>query len=260
MRGTAIIVSFAFMCVGNAQVRIDAPVQLAGDDPVDKQVTGLAPLNDPAAALSVEAERHAALVHAQAAPGTAWIVDVPALASAPVAGTHLTVSVPDGAAGPVSLLLNGLGPYNVMTGSTTVLDGEQVTSGSVLSLVFTGAAFQLMNGRVRTLRACPEGMAAVNGQFCIDEQQDLAVADFFYAARTCGDRGLRLCSWAEFHTACVNSATLGLSNMVGDWEWIGSACNEDGGARLAGSSTCTTATCVAAIGDTDRNFRCCIER
>jgi len=242
------------------QVAIDAPVQLTGSNAADRQVTGLAPLTDPSVALSVEVERRGMVVHTAAGTGTNWTLDIPALSGPPLPGTHITVSVPENANGPVSLLLNGLGPYNVVTGPTTLLEGSLVPAGSVLSLVFTGTDLQLMNGGARMLRPCPSGMVAANGQFCIDVQQDTASVDFFAAARACGDRGSRLCSWAEFHVACANAAALSLANMVGDYEWIGSTCNEDGSARIVGSSGCTSVACALAFGSTDRPYRCCTER
>lgn len=254
------MVACVIACSGSAQVRVDGPVELTGGAGSERQVTGLAPLKDPAAALSVESERQAGLVHAEAGMAPAWIVDVPALQGAPVTGTHITIKVPEGASGPVSILLNGQGPYSVLTGPATPLQAEEVAPGSVLSLVFLANSFQLMNGTTRTLRACPVGTVAVNGQFCIDAQQDTAVVDFFNAARICGERGTRLCSWAEFHMACVNGGTLGLQNMTGDYEWIGSACNEDGSARIAGFNGCTAVGCSLAAGSTAYSFRCCTDR
>jgi hypothetical protein len=245
---------------GNGQVYIDHAIQLIGTDAADRQVSGLAPLSDPTTALSVEAERRGMLVHTQAGAAPIWTVDIPSLSGVPLTGTHITVRVPENATGPVSMLLNGLGPYDVITGPSAVLDGTTIPPGSVLSLVFTGAAFQLMNGEVRTLQPCPSGLIAANSQFCVELQQDTAVVDFFAAASDCGARGLRLCSWAEFHVACTNRTVLGITDIVGDYEWIGSTCNEDGEARIAGSSACATAACGFAFGSTDRPYRCCTDR
>lgn len=260
MRVRSTIAVCMIACSAGAQVRVDGPVEFTGGIGPERQVTGLAPLKDPAAALSVEGERQAGLVHAEAGMAPAWIVDVPALPGVPVTGMHITVKVPDGASGQVSILLNGLGPYDVLTGPVTTLQADQVAPGSVLSLIFLGNAFQLMNGTTRTLRGCPAGTVAVNGQYCIDAQQEATTVDYFNAARICGERGLRLCSWAEFHMACVNGGALGLQNMTGDYEWIGSACNEDGSSRIAGFNGCTAVGCALAAGSTTYSFRCCIER
>lgn len=260
MRVPLVISACMIACMGRGQVRVDGPLQLTGSDDAERQVTGLAPLNDPAAALSVEGERRVGLTHAEPGMAPSWVVDIPALPGVPVAGTHITVKVPDGATGEVTILLNGLGPYDVITGPAAPLQAEQVATGSVLSLVFLSNSFQLMNGTTRALRPCPIGTVAVNGQYCIETQQDTAIVDFFNAARICGERGLRLCSWAEFHMGCANAAVLGLQNMTGDHEWIGSACNEDGSARIAGFSGCTSVACALAAGSTDRPFRCCTDR
>lgn len=242
------------------QVHVDRAIELNANTAPNRQVLGLDASNEPGTALSVEAERLGQLVHAVAGAGSVWTVDVPAYAGAPVAGTHITVRVPDSASGPVSMVFNGLGPYGVVTGPVEVLQGEQIPAGTVLSLVFTGSSFQLMNGEVRTLRPCPAGSVAANGQFCIDTQQNATPSDWFVAAADCGARGMRLCSWAEYHVACSNSGSLGLSNIVGDWEWLGSACNEDGCARIAGGSSCASTACALATGNTDRTHRCCSDR
>jgi hypothetical protein len=131
--------------------------------------------------------------------------------------------------------------------------------GTILSLVFNGSAFQAMNHRTRGASDCPAGMVSVNDQFCVDIALAPDAMDFFAAADHCGARGARLCSWAEFMSSCVERVDLGLV-MVGQYEWVGSACNENGLARISGLSSCTSTACAFATGDQDRRFRCCKER
>lgn len=260
MRSLLLTLTLGTALCSVGQVHVDKAVELNGSTAADRQVLGLDASNAPGTALSVEAERRGQLVHANAGAGSVWTVDIPAYVGVPAAGTHITVRVPDNASGPVSMLFNGLGPYGVATGPVAVLQGEEVPAGTVLSLVFTGSSFQVMNGEVRTLRPCPAGSVAANGQFCIDIQQNPTASDWFVAAADCGARGMRLCSWAEYHVACSNGASLGLANIVGDWEWIGSACNEDGCARIVGGSSCSSTACALATGNTDRIHRCCSDR
>ena len=260
MRSISLALTLGIAQIGVGQVHLDRSLELNGSSSADRQVIGLDASNQPNTALSVKAQRASQLVHADAIGGSIWTVDIPAYVGPPVAGTHITVRVPDNATGPVSMLLNGLGPYSVVTGPIAILQGEEIPSGAMLSLVFTGSVFQLMNGEVRTLRPCPAGSVAANGQFCIDTQQNATPSDWFVAAADCGARGMRLCSWAEYHVACSTSGALGLAGMVGDWEWIGSACNEDGSARIVGGSACASTACALATGNTDRIHRCCADR
>jgi hypothetical protein len=120
------------------------------------------------------------------------------------------------------------------------LAGDAYPDGTLLSLVFDGAQFQVMNGLASLRRECPTGMVAVNDQFCV-EPDERAAADFFNSNLACAQVDRRLCTWAELYVACTAAAQLGLSNMTNDWEWSNNTANEDGGVRVALLSTCAAA-------------------
>ena len=65
---------------------------------------------------------------------------------------------------------------------------------------------------------CTSGLADA-GSFCIETEERTA-ADWFAAARACRQAGLRLCSPAEWHSACAQAAALGLQDMTDNREWV----------------------------------------
>jgi hypothetical protein len=240
------------------QVHLDRSVQLTADDEALRQITGLRDATRPDEVSNVATVRMGLFAVAELLD-TNWSVTMPALDGPPSTGSSLHVLFPDTIPGDLTLVLNGSGPYSILVDNATVLDGASFDPGTILSLVFNGTAFQSMNHHRPRPTDCPDGMVPVNDGFCIDVQLAPDPLDFFQAADHCGARGARLCSWAEFMSSCVERIELGLA-MVGEYEWVGSACNENGLARISGLSGCTSTACAFATGDQDRRFRCCQER
>ena len=145
-----------------------------------------------------------------------------------------------------------LGPGRQLTDS-------DVAPGSLLSLVFDGTSFQVLNGAVHRRRDCPSDMVAVNEQYCI-EPQERDTLDFYDAAFACVSDNKRLCTWGEWYRACTLAATLGLANMSGNWEWTNSSANEDLIARMVGNTSCTAAGTSLVTGSIPRKSRCCFSR
>jgi hypothetical protein len=195
----------------------------------------------------------------QASISTAWTIDVPGLSSAPAAGTHLMVLAPAGSTGDVELLVNGSGPYPLITGPEENFAPVDLSEGTPLSMVFDGTSFHVMNGGTYARKPCALGLIAVNEQFCV-EPNERAPLDFFQAAIFCGSRSLRLCSWGEYIAACTKRVELGLNNMTNNWEWVDDATNEDGSARVSGSNQCGSSGNGLVTGSFARNYRCCHTR
>jgi hypothetical protein len=212
------------------QVRVDRPLVLTGTETDQRQLHGLEPTTVPGRLLSAEAE--AGGMHRYATPGAAatWEVDLPGLDQMPQPGTHVLVKAPAGADGEVWIAFNGHGPYPVLDGGMP-LQSQDTGQDMVLSLVFDGSSFQLMNTTGHRVRPCPEGTVAVNEQFCIEPEQGPALT-FWDAIHGCNSKGMRLCSWGEYHAACVNGETLGITGMGTQWEWTNSATNENGSVRM----------------------------
>jgi len=239
------------------QVSSDKPIQLNGAGAGERQVIGLANSTEAEAVLTAGVEQDGSYRTAQASGTSLWTVELPSLVSAIAAGTHLLVLSPSNATGDVSLNVNGQGPFAVLNGSGELLQATGLAAGTPLSIVFDGTAFQVLNGNAYARKPCTNGTVAVNDQFCI-EPTERAGTDFFSAVTACGNSGLRLCSWSEHMIACVKASDLGLTGLTGNWEWIDDAVNENGSARVSGSTTCGAAA-SSVVGGTQA-VRCCQTR
>jgi hypothetical protein len=241
-----------------AQVRIDAAIEFSAADEALRQVTGLGQAVLPTEAVSVSSYR-TGLFAIATSDGTEWAVSLNGIEGAPTPGTAITVLSPAPLTGPVLLRFNGLGPYALTMGPSSPLDGAATTEGAPLLIVFDGTGFQVMAPSHKGLRPCPPEMATVNDQYCMDLLPNTELMDFFQASAACGARGARLCSWSEFIAGCDQRIPLGIT-IVGQYEWVGSTCNEDGQARVSGLSSCFSTGCGNATGSTLRMHRCCLER
>jgi hypothetical protein len=170
----------------------------------------------------------------------------------------LLVTVPDAASGNVTLALNGTAPAWVMSEGDT-LDAGSIPEGTMLSLVFDGTYYHLLNGTQDRRRSCPTGMVAISEQVCIEVNERPAV-DLYTAFVTCAAESKRVCSWSEFHVACRARIELALQNMLNGWEWTNNACNEDNTVRIVGMTTCETASTRPATTGPAAAFRCCYTR
>ncbi len=255
---TATVATCAFMA--SAQVLIDKPVVLDGASDAQRQLKGLAPSQAQQAAQSAVVEQGGAHRFSAAGSGPVWQVDLPSLAGVPAPGTQMVVAVPGTpGTGTVWLTVNGQGPYTIIDAPGDTLLAESVSTLPMLSLVFDGNAFHLLNGATHRRRDCPEGMVTVNSQYCI-EPSERDTSNWFEAARICVAENKRLCGWGEWYNACTNAAVLGLATMIGNWEWTDDSANEDECVRIAGYATCTQATAWFASGNAEQHFRCCYSR
>lgn len=103
-------------------------------------------------------------------------------------------------------------------------------------------------------RGCPDGTLAVNDRSCIEIGTELGMS-IFNASERCTDMGGRLCSWGEFHYACVtNGVQLGMGTA---WEWVDDTSNHKHGAVVVGQTGCTAQRWTQP-SSTARG-RCCFE-
>ncbi|MEZ4739553.1 MAG: hypothetical protein R2818_09435 [Flavobacteriales bacterium] len=242
----------------SAQVSVDGPILLTGTTNEDRQVTGLPSSTGPDHVLTAGVVQGGAAEYAAAVNGTSWNIDLPAFGTSPSAGTHLIVRAPAPSAGPIQLQLNGSGPYPVLRGLQP-MNGTELTEGRLLSLVFDGSAFQVLNGKADQRRDCPTNMVDVNGQFCM-ELTERGSTDFFTAALNCSAQDRRMCSWSEFHVACLRATELALTGMTNNWEWTNNTANEDNSVRVVGSGSCISAGNGISVGSVPRTYRCCYTR
>lgn len=250
----------ALMCVvfgAAAQVRSDRPIELNGTPAADRQVTGIADAASPDDALNASSLRAGGYLYAEVS-GDAWQASLTPTA-APVSGMRLMLHVANANMGPVTLAIDGSPAYPVLANGDQPLLAGDVGAGSTVSVVFDGAAFQLISARRIERKPCPSGTVQVNELYCIEAQQHDTL-EFPDAANVCGSLGMKLCSWAQFYNACYHAAELGLTDMVGDWEWTDDAANSDNSVRVTGQSSCTQISVTVAWGVAARNFHCCFKR
>ncbi len=250
------------LCMGmlpqlHAQVRVDAPIEFTGADPEQRQMHGLPTTTGSGALLNAEMELAGIHRHATPAPGTIWEITLPALTNAPEPGTWITVQAPAPAEGSLQISINGSAPYAITHGASAPVQGASVPEGSMLSLVFDGTGFQLLNGARSALKICPAGMVAVNDQYCIELQMRPA-GTFWEASMSCASAGARMCSWGEFYSACTQAGQLGITDLTSDWEWTNNTGNENNYARVVGIPSCYGAGVVLATES--RKYRCCLSR
>ncbi|MBL7950703.1 MAG: hypothetical protein JNM62_03185 [Flavobacteriales bacterium] len=241
----------------NAQVVVNKPVVLNGLTPADRQATGLALSSDPDRVMTSGVEQAGSYRVVLVSNNDGWVGSSSALSTAPIPGTHVLITAPETFPGLVRLNLNGYGPAWVMAHGDT-LRGDDVEPGSMLSVVFDGTVFHVLNGRADVHRECPAGMVAISEQYCV-EPNERPAADVYAAFVTCAIENKRVCSWSEFYVACTRRTELGLQNMLNDWEWTNNACNEDNSVRVVGASTCEAASTRLGTGPA-ANFRCCYSR
>ena len=242
---------------GVAQVRVDKSLHLLGEG-AERRVSGLAPATEPEQAIDAGTLQHGGSLFAEPTAGNAWAVQLPALGDTPVAGSLIVLRVPEGQTGPINVQVNAAPSLPLFRGGEPV-DAADLAPGGLLSVIHTGTTYQVINGSSDVLRTCPPGMVAVNEQFCI-ETVERTPSDFFEAAVTCASSGRRLCSWAEFYTACTRELALGLATMTNNWEWTNNTSNEDNSARIVGLNGCITAANWMSTGSSDIAHRCCYTR
>lgn len=258
-RTTASVLLFGLLSTAAAQVSVDAPIELDGSEDTDRQVQGLRDGGQADEAVNTRTLRDAPYRYAEVSGTTAWTVHLEPPVTSVDAGLVLLLKSIDGVDGALSITVDGLGPFAVVKGGSSALEASDVAPGEVTHLVFDGIAFQLISARRQAKRPCPPGTAQVTEQFCVDiaERDTMWFAD---ASVACGQNNGRLCTWGEWYNACVAAQSLGLQNMIGNYEWTNSAANGDGNVRVAGVTTCTVVGTAGAWVAPGRAFRCCYRR
>ena len=255
----AVLVLVAFgSSAAQAQVHIDRPVILTGPISGDRQVFGLPESSVAGDLVSTSALQKGSGRSVAVPPGAVWAVDLNGDA-APLPGMHIVVNAPAPTAGQILITFNGHGPFTLENNVAESVTGPSIPEGTALSLVFDGEAFQVMNGAVRIRRTCPEGAYGVNEELCVERIEHPA-SDFFEAVLTCGDLGMRLCTWGEFIVFCQASAAGEIQAASNNWEWTGDASNENGCARVVGASSCLSAGNGLVTNSIARAFHCCYSR
>lgn len=242
-----------------AQVSIDGRLILTGELNEQRQVLGLPPSTMGADVLTAQVEQQGsyALATTSATTPSTWQASLPSLVDGPVPGTHLLIAVPATDSVAVSLAVNQGEPYPLTFRGEVPLTADVFPVGTMLSLVFDGAGYQVMNAAQHLRLPCPPDMVTVNELYCIDRDEHPAIS-FYGAALYCVQENKRLCSWGEWYVACHYRTPLGLDNMIDNGEWTNNTANADLDVRIAGPF-CTTAGTGQASSPA-RPFHCCMSR
>jgi hypothetical protein len=240
----------------HAQLTVSKPVVLTS--PGTAQVTGLQDPGNSTDPLTTATQRAEAYRTASPTDGQVWALELPFLVAAPTPGLELRVQVPGPITAPVLLSVNSGPPVAVQLAPGVPLDQSVTMNDGILDVVFDGTSFQLLNGDLHRTRPCPAGMVTVNGQYCI-EPTNRSSATLEAASNTCAALTRRLCTWAEFHTACARRIELGVTTTSNDWEWTGNTANEELNARVVRLAGCGDAG-TRNSQTVPAPYRCCYTR
>lgn len=243
----------------------DVPVRLVLDAPDggQRQVVGVAPPASPDAAVSLEAARDLRSSFAQVTGTDVLIGSLSPAIGAYVQGMVVTVIPQNANAQAAQLDLNGTGPVPIVRQDGSPLEAGDLNAGMPVRLAYDGSAFRVLNSiRLK----CPAGFTAGSNEFCIEDSARTATS-YWTANVRCGNANARLCSVAEWMTACARIP--GFFGTVPEAEWMDHAGNNVTSAKLIGHGlegidiSSFGAGCTYGNWDVPGNshpHRCCISR
>lgn len=256
----AFLLALGICAVGSAWAQWDVPVPvvLDGDDPAQRQVTGVAPPAMATDGANLDADRYRTTTFGTTEGTDALTLHLSPPLSAYRPGLRLTISPQAVNLGDVTLDVDGLGPVPVRKFLTAPLDSGDLVPGVPVDLVYDGAVFQVGN---QLHPACPAGLRPIGRESCIETTAYDAV-NWFTANTRCVNRGLRLCSFGEWMRACLLDPEF--LATVSDYEWVDEAANEYARAKTVGLNATTHAPdCYGGGHKTPlelSRYRCCSER
>ncbi len=262
MRSLALLSVFAFttaLCQWDVPVRVlmDAA---AGDE---RQVVGTAPPVAPDAAVSLEAARDLRTTFTYVYGTDVLSGTLTPPPSAYVQGMVITIIPQEANNAGARLALNGLVPVDLVRQDGSAVEAQDLPPGMPSRVAFDGTAFRLLNS-VRL--KCPEGYTAGSNEFCIGDSASVA-ANYWTANVRCGNVGARLCSVAEWMTACARIP--GFFGTVPEAEWMDHAGNNVTSVKVIGHGlegidiSSFGSGCTYGNWDVPANahpYRCCISR
>ncbi|MBS1581540.1 MAG: hypothetical protein JST66_04990 [Bacteroidetes bacterium] len=242
----------------HAQWEVPTSVVLDGADPAQRQVTGLSAPTGEANGANLDADRYRTTSFGVAEGDGALTLHLTPSLQAYVPGLRLTISPQTVNQGDVTLDVDGLGPVPVRKYLTLPLDSGDLVPGIPVDLIYDGAVFQVNN---QLYPACPPGMTAIGREACIELTTNEA-ANWYAAGTRCVNRGLRLCSFSEWMTGCLNDPSF--ITTVSDYEWVDDAANLYNSAKTMGISNITSLIDCRGGGHRDplgqAPYRCCSSR
>lgn len=246
--------------ISMGQVELDEQLILTGPTDNERQIAGLDYPSDSSNAVSAGVHQSGELIYSVASGTDSLMVSVSPTPNAYEPGMVINFKASATNRDSVMLNLNGLGYVSVLKFANQQLDSNDIYIGQLVSVIFDGLAFQVIS---ELNKRCPSGFVQVSNQFCI-EQEERTAETFWNAVVACFNEDARLCDWNEWYQSCIDSS-LGLNDMVNNWEWCDNAVNWHTGSnqsyvRIAGETDCTDAANGLPTTGGLRNYRCCYSK
>lgn len=252
-----VLCTWTIAICGYGQWNVPTGVVLDGSDAAQRKVTGLASptSNDAGASMITDRSGGASLGIAEGLDLLITALDPPLDAYRP--GLRITLVPMESNSGDAAVNVNGLGSVPIRKNVDEPLDSADLQAGIPADLVFDGAVFQLTD---QVHPACPSGFIAIGREACVERVSHDAV-NWYGSSYYCGQRGFRLCSFAEFIQACRMPG--GILGSIVDYEWVDEAANHANYAKMMGNSDILGIDCRAGSLRTPlatARYRCCSER
>ena len=241
-----------------AQWDVPVRVTMSGDTPDARQVTGLATPSSNTAGMSLAAVRSRTPITANASGTEVLSLDLSPAPTSLEPGLELTLVPTTAHVANVQLLVNGLGPHELVKSGGLPLDSAEMPAGMPARVLFDGLRFHLLTSAGRP---CRKGFSIATEDHCIADSS-MTANNFREASRQCVAMNARLCSLSEWATGCQRVP--GFLATVTELEWVDHATNSQDQGKLAGVDRITQVI-GCTFGDTDgqtalRRFRCCMNR
>jgi hypothetical protein len=253
----ALILCSAFICMNMAfaQVTIDKHIHFISSS-TERTIQGIVLNADSSSGVPLSAFLETKLNYVPDPTGASVLyINIPSQISEYKSGMELFIKALSYNTGSISLDINGLGPVEVKKHDTTGFKPYEIIAGQVFRVIYNGSNFILTSVSGLT---CPSGFIDVNDDYCI-ELFERSPASYQVAITTCYSLNARLCTWGEWYYACQNSS-LGVQNMVNNYEFIDDASDHTNTVMIVGNGTCKSFSTFAIMGATNYRYRCCYNK
>lgn len=252
LKHASLAIGLAAGSIGMAQVRIDVPLELTGADG-ERRIDGLAAPATGSALVTLESAAQGSWQWGTAqVNGLALSVALSPPLSAYRDGLLVRFVAPANLAGAVTLNVDGQGDLPLLRPDGLLPVLGQIRQGVVCEAMHADGRFILLSAAER---GCPPATVPVTERYCID-QGSVGNQLVFTAMSYCANRGGRLCTWDEYHAACVLVGTQ-LTGMFNEWEWIDDTSNHTQTADQAGRAHCQSQRSAGVPTTTTGDTRCC---